>query len=177
MPPATVVRRRRGGRADRRQIQVLVLTAHYLRRRRGTTASVFGRMPLALGPPLCSDTPHLSTRRKEYRSVLAGTQICEGGYFENCCEFRKRWALEQSSKVPNFCARRNVPMAKLQRRLFCAVSCQPAMGTKGNECASKRRPLGRAFEASLADAQLEPAESLGMRAVHFRSRIPAMALT
>ena len=69
------------------------------------------------------------------------------------------------------------PMAKLQQRLYCAVSCQPAMGTKHNECASKRRPLGRAFEASLADAQLEPAESVGMRAVHFRSRIPAMALT
>ena len=47
---------------------------------------------------------------------------------------------------------------------------------RANECAS-RRPLGRAFEASLADAQLEPAESVGMRAVHFRSRIPAMALT
>jgi len=68
-------------------------------------------------------------------------------------------------------------MAKLQQRLFCAVSCQPAMGTKRNDCASKRRPLGRAFEASLADAQLEPAESVVMRAVHFRSRIPAMALT
>jgi len=67
------------------------------------------------------------------------------------------------------------PMAKLQQRLYCAVSCQPAMGTKHNECASKRRPLGRAFE--VADAKFEPAESVGMRAVHFRSRIPAMALT
>lgn len=68
-------------------------------------------------------------------------------------------------------------MAKLQQQLSCAVSCQPVMGTKSNDCASKRRPLGRAFEASLADAQLEPAESVGMGAVYFRSRIPAMALT
>ena len=110
--------------------------------------------------------------------MLAGTQICERGYFEKHCEFRKQRA--PWNKVPKFrnpCARRNAPMAKLRQRLFCAVSCQPAMGTKRNDCASKRRPLGRAFEASLADAQLEPAESVVMRAVHFRSRIPAMALT
>ena len=83
------------------------------------------------------------------------------------------------TKVPKFrnlCARRNAPMAKLQQRLFCAVSCQPTMGTKSKRmCVAEA--LGRAFEASLADAQLEPAESVGMRAVHFRSRIPAMALT
>jgi hypothetical protein len=129
-------------------------------------------------PPLSARIPPPSTRRKEYRSVLAGTQICERGYFEKHCEFRKQRA--PWNKVPKFrnpCARRNAPMAKLRQRLFCAVSCQPAMGTKRNDCASKRRPLGRAFEASLADAQLEPAESVVMRAVHFRSRIPAMALT
>jgi hypothetical protein len=99
-------------------------------------------------PPSLLGYPPPSTRRKEYRSVLAGTQICEVGYFEKCCEFRKQRA--PWNKVPKL---RNLCAAKLQQRLFCAVSCQPA------------------------DAQLEPAESVGMRAVHFRSRIPAMALT
>jgi hypothetical protein len=72
--------------------------------------------------------------------------------------------MEQSSKVPESLPEKKPPMAKLQQRLFCcAVSCQPAMGTKSNDCASQRRPLGR--------------ESVGMGAVYFRSRIPAMALT
>src|SRR3954471_22926676 len=87
MPPATEDRRWRGGRADRRQIQVLVLTARYLRRRRGTTASVFGRMPLA------SDPPHL------FRSPQTkGVSECARWYsnmrkaaiLRKPCEFRKQ---------------------------------------------------------------------------------------
>ena len=84
--------------------------------------------------------------------------------------------MEQSSKAPKPLREKERAMAKLQQRLFCAVSCQPTMGTKSKRmCVAEA--LGRAFEASLADAQLEPAESVVMRAVHFRSRIPAMALT
>ncbi len=59
-------------------------------------------------PPLSARIPPPSTRRKEYRSVLAGTQICERGYFEKHCEFRKQRA--PWNKVPKFrnpCARRN----------------------------------------------------------------------
>src|SRR3954469_19748578 len=80
MPPATEDRRWRGGRADRRQIQVLVLTARYLRRRRGPTASVFGRMPLA------SDPPHL------FRSPQTkGVSECAGWYsnMRNAATLRK----------------------------------------------------------------------------------------
>ena len=55
MPPATEDRRRRGGRADRRQIQVLMLTAHCLRRRRGPTASVLVECPSHPTPLTSSD--------------------------------------------------------------------------------------------------------------------------
>ena len=43
---------RHGGRGDRHQVPVLAWTARCLRHRRGITASVFGRMPLASRPPL-----------------------------------------------------------------------------------------------------------------------------
>src|SRR4051812_37532612 len=98
MPPATGDRRWRGGRADRHQIQVLVLTARYLRRRRGPTASVFGRMPLA------SDPPHL------FRSPQTdGVSECAGWYsnMPKAATLRKtvssesKRCMEPSSKVPS----------------------------------------------------------------------------
>jgi len=91
MSPATEDRRRRDGRADRRQTQVLVLTAHAsgavgeLRRRCLVNAP-------RIRPPSLARLLHTTQLgRKEYRSVLVGTQICDGGNFEKCCEFRKNW--------------------------------------------------------------------------------------
>ena len=111
--------------------------------------------------------------------MLAGTQICERGYFEKHCEFRKN----SGRHGTKFQSSETFAGEKGTRRWLNYSSDSSALflvsqrwARRANECAS-RRPLGRAFEASLADAQLEPAESVGMRAVHFRSRIPAMALT
>src|SRR3954462_6907585 len=86
MPPATGDRRRRGGRADRRQIQVLVLTARYLRRRRGPTASVFGRMPLA------SDPPHLpiSANQRSIGVCSWYSNMRKAAILRKPCEFRKQ---------------------------------------------------------------------------------------
>src|SRR3954453_9314060 len=86
MPPATGDRRWRGGRADRRQIQVLVLTARYLRRRRGPTASVFGRMPLA------SDPPHLpiSANQRSIGVCSWYSNMRKAAILRKPCEFRKQ---------------------------------------------------------------------------------------
>src|SRR6476659_4601658 len=51
MPPTTQNHRRRDGRADRRQIQVLTLTAQCLRRRRGLRRRFWPRAPCNR-PPL-----------------------------------------------------------------------------------------------------------------------------
>jgi hypothetical protein len=50
---------------------------------RGTTASVFGRMPLASGPPDLLGYPAQGVPQH-----APGTPICKGGNFEKCCEFR-----------------------------------------------------------------------------------------
>jgi hypothetical protein len=98
------------------------------------------------------------------------------GDFEKCCEFHKhqqRW-----NKVPKFrnlCARRNsaAPTVKQQLVLHGFLSARD----EGEEqrVSTEAKDLERRFEASLTDAQLEPAESV--HAAHLRSRIPAMALT
>src|SRR5262249_10249146 len=85
MPPTTQNLRRRDGRADRRQTPVLTLTAQCLRRRRGFTASVFGRVPRAVGHP--SDyspaAPHRVMPDEGRRSCLYQIQrVRKRGNFE-----------------------------------------------------------------------------------------------
>ncbi len=86
MPPTTQNLRRRDGRADRRQTPVLTLTAQCLRRRRGFTASVFGRVPRAIGHPShysFSAAPHRVIPDKGRRSCLYQSQrMRKRGNFE-----------------------------------------------------------------------------------------------
>ena len=96
------------------------------------------------------------------------------GDFEKCCEFRKNCS--DGTKFQNS----GTPAREGLRRAdssFYAASCQRVAGAKSNACARNPKALERVFEASLADAQLEPAASVDVRAAHLRSRIPAMALT
>src|SRR5262249_24210499 len=89
MPPTTQNPRRRDGRADRRQIPMLTLTAQYLRRRRGFTASVFGRVPRAIGhPSLLSAAPHrvIPDERRRSCSVWE-SEWAKAAILRKACEF------------------------------------------------------------------------------------------
>jgi hypothetical protein len=129
MPPTTQNLRRRDGRADRRQTPVLTLTAQCLRRRRGFTASVFGRVPRAIGHPShysFSAAPHRVMPDKGRRSCLYQSQrMRKRGNFEKSPvssmdfgtmrrqDFSRKSGIYRSSSIPmaiwNFYAR--VPMA------------------------------------------------------------------
>ncbi len=129
MPPTTQNLRRRDGRADRRQTPVLTLTAQCLRRRRGFTASVFGRVPRAIGHPShysFSAAPHRVIPDKGRRSCLYQSQrMRKRGNFEKSPvssmdfgtmrrhDFSRKSGIYRSSSIPmaiwNFYAR--VPVA------------------------------------------------------------------
>ena len=108
-----------------------MLTARCLRRRRGTTASVFGRMPLAFDPPHLlghPQPPHwpegvsecarrYSNMRKEaiLRSAVSSARICNQ---EKVPKF-------QTSAIRNSCAQ--MPSS---RRLRHPYSYHPSDGTR-----------------------------------------------
>ena len=153
LPPATKGRRRRGGPADRRQTRVLRLTAHDLRRRRGTTASVFGRMPLALGPPSLARIPPYQPS-----SVGRSTGVCspvlkcaKAAILRKGCEFHE---LARGEKVPKF-----------QMELGRANSTG-----RGRDCLASNFFFPERKRAALA------AVTCAGR-FHLRSRIAAIALT
>jgi hypothetical protein len=123
MPPTTQNLRRRDGRADRRQTPVLTLTAQCLRRRRGFTASVFGRVPRAIGHPSHYSPPHRtgSWPDKGRRSCLYQERVRKRGNFEKSPvssmdfgtmrrrDFSRKSGIYRSSSIPmaiwNFYAR------------------------------------------------------------------------
>ena len=143
-----------------------MLTARCLRRRRGNTASVFGRMPLAFDPPTCSDTPQpphwpegvsecarrYSNMRKEaiLRSAVSSARICNQ---EKVPKF-------QTSAIRNSCAQ--MPSS---RRLRHPYSYHPSDGTRleperrsppmwGHSAAARKSPL--APECLVGSGGLEP---------------------
>ena len=71
--------------------------------------------------------------------------------------------MEQSSKVPESLPEKKPPMAKLQQRLLLRCFLSASDGHEEQRLCVAAEALGRA--------------SVGMGAVYFRSRIPAMALT
>src|SRR6184192_884278 len=61
---------RRDGRAGRRQIPVLALTAQCLRRRRGSTASVLAECPVQSAPLISSGAPYRLSPTQDVAVVL-----------------------------------------------------------------------------------------------------------
>ncbi len=126
MPPTTQNLRRRDGRADRRQTPVLTLTAQCLRRRRGFTASVFGRVPRAIGHPSHYSPPHRTgscptkgggraCTKRECANAAILRKACEfhGFRYHETAGFSRKSGIYRSSSIPmaiwNFYAR--VPVA------------------------------------------------------------------
>src|SRR5262252_7617500 len=87
MPPTTQNHRRRDGRADRRQIQALTLTAQCLRRRRGLRRRFWPRAPCNR-PPLfiISATPRRVHARQRVAAVFARESECA-----KAAILRSRW--------------------------------------------------------------------------------------
>src|SRR5262245_15654478 len=82
MPPMTQNLPRRGGPADRRQAQVLTLTALGLRRRRGITASVLADCPVQPAPPSLLRRPTLTPDAGRRSRAYPGVKMPKGGVFE-----------------------------------------------------------------------------------------------
>src|SRR5919198_1675624 len=93
MPPMTQNLPRRGGPADRRQAQVLTLTALNLRRRRGITASVLADCPVQPATPFSSAAPHTALTPDAGRRTRAwsGVKMPKAAFLRSRCEFQDRY--------------------------------------------------------------------------------------
>jgi hypothetical protein len=85
MPPATETI----GAAVEPTVTRASATAHVSGAVRNYGVGFWSNAPRIRPPSLARLLHTTQLVRREYWSVLVGTQICDGGNFEKCCEFRE----------------------------------------------------------------------------------------